>query len=398
MLELEGTEVLDLTQGMAGPYCTMLLADAGAHVTKVEPLDGDYARRMAPVVDGESAVFLGLNRNKRSIAIDLRGSKSGAILGRLARRAAIVVEDLGQDVTTRLGLNYETLSKDRPIIVYCSISDFGDRGPLAGAPGSELVLQALTGCWAGLGAVHDEPIRVGADIAEINTGGMAFSGILAAIFHRLASGQGQRVSISKFATIMHLRSSMFAARTDPDEWTGRNLSFQLAPRDFGWQTKDKAIFFSLWRGNQEDTDQLLIALGLEQWASHPRFGGGARDVVGLGLHVAEFRHVWEEAFEDKTSEEVTSLIQQAGGGATPVNNYEEVFAHPQIGALNLVREMEHPELGRVKALGSPWEFSNIEESPLEPPPRLGQDTERILQELRYSRREIEAFRNEAVVR
>jgi len=181
---LAGFRVIDLTEGICGPFTSMQLADAGAEVIKVEPPNGDYARQIGPpFINGESAVFLSVNRNKKSVVLDYRRDDQHGILSRLAATADILIEDLGPGEADRLGFGYSQLSSQNPRLIYCAISPFGEEGPLKDLPGSELVIQAMAEYTASLGRIGDPPIRVGADVACINTGIFATQAILAALFH-----------------------------------------------------------------------------------------------------------------------------------------------------------------------------------------------------------------------
>jgi CoA:oxalate CoA-transferase len=193
---LAGFRVVDLTEGICGPFASMQLGDAGAEVIKVEPPKGDYARQVGPpFVNGESAVFLSLNRNKKSVVVDYRQDQR-SILKSLAATADVFLEDLGPGEAERLGFGYSELSHRNPRLVYCAISPFGEEGPLKHIPGSELVVQAMAEYTASLGRIGDAPIRLGADVASLNTGIFTAQGILAALFHREHSGH---VSVSRSA-------------------------------------------------------------------------------------------------------------------------------------------------------------------------------------------------------
>ncbi len=251
---LVGFRVLDLTQGLCGPFCTMQLGDGGAEVIKIEPPAGDFARRMGPPFVGEeSAGFLSLNRNKRSVVLDLNSASGRDAVSRLARDADILVEDLGLGAANKIGLGYDQLSRINPKLIYCAISAFGEEGPLRDAPGSELVVQAMAEYTASLGRIGDPPVRAGADIASLNTGIFAAQAILAALFHRIRTGEGQRVTVSEFGSLLHMRGIMWTSMSDPDEWYGFHLDHYTKPPDYGYQAQDGALYFILRRGNSEDS-------------------------------------------------------------------------------------------------------------------------------------------------
>src|SRR5438552_2168930 len=269
---LAGFRILELSQGLCGPFCAMQLGDGGAEVIKVEPASGDYARRIGPpFIGGESAVFLSLNRNKKSIVVDLCKPDGVQLLKRLAGTADVLIEDLGPGTAAKIGIGYESLAPSNPRLVYCAISPFGEEGPLKDVPGSELVVQAMAEYTASLGRIGDPPVRVGADIASLNTGIFATQAILAALFHRERTGQGQRVAVSQFGSLLHLRGIMWHSMSDPDDWYGFHLDHYSNPPDYGYQAKDGGLYFILRRGSTEDWDRLVVELGMEHILADPRF-------------------------------------------------------------------------------------------------------------------------------
>src|SRR5579863_7706765 len=304
---LDGFRVIDLTQGLCGPFCTMQLGDAGAEVIKIEPPEGDFARRMGPpFVGDQSAVFLSLNRNKKSVVLDLETPAGRDAVAHLAREADVVVEDFGPGAAEKFGLGYSQVRDANPKVIYCSITPFGEEGPLRDDPGSALVVQAMAEYTASLGRIGDPPVRVGADIASLNTGIFAAQAILAAIFHRIRSGEGQRVAVSQFGTLLHMRGIMWHSMTDPDDWYGFHLDHYTKPPDYGYKTKDGAVYFILRRSNSEDWDRLVLELGMEKVFDDPRFGDYGRAATSIGRYATEVKPIWEEAFKDRTSAEIRS--------------------------------------------------------------------------------------------
>jgi crotonobetainyl-CoA:carnitine CoA-transferase CaiB-like acyl-CoA transferase len=396
--ELEDVKVLDLTTGIAGPYCTMLLGDGGAEVIKLEPPTGDSSRGMPPFVNGESATYLALNRNKKSVAIDISSPEGQAVVLELAKQVDIIVEDLGNRETQRLGLDYETIQRLNPQVVYCSISDFGDHGPLADQPGSELVLQAMTEIPASLGVIGEPPLRLGADLGEMNTGLIAFDGALAAYYYRLLHGVGQRVSSNKMVSLLHHRATFWAAQSNPDEWYGFHLDSYVKPPDHGYQAQDLPVYFNLRRGTQESFDSLLLQFGMDEAFGDPRFENGGRDAVGTGRYSHEVKTLWENAFQNFSAEQVVAMVKAADGEAVPVNNLDTLYHHPQMPHFNVLREIEHPTAGTVQVIGEPWQFSNLSQAQLERPPLLGEHTLEVLSGLGYSAADVEALVARGVAR
>jgi crotonobetainyl-CoA:carnitine CoA-transferase CaiB-like acyl-CoA transferase len=376
---LDGFRVIDLTQGLCGPFCTMLLGDAGAQVIKIEPPVGDFARRMGPpFVGGESAVFLSLNRNKKSVVLDLETSVGREAAALLACSADILVEDFGPREAERFGLGCARLRSRNQKLIYCSITPFGEDGPLRAAPGSELVVQAMAEYTASLGRLGDPPVRIGADVASLNTGIFAAQAILAALFHRIRTGEGQGVAVSKLGSLLHLRGIMWHAMSDPDDWYGFHLDHYTNPPDYGYQTKTGALYFILRRGSSEDWDRLLMELGMEEVLADPRFDDYGRVATSIGRYATEVKPIWESAFENRTREEIIDLVKSVGGDAVPMMDYPSLLAHPQVAALGAIAEIDHPTAGRLKTVRPVARFSETKESLRMPPPTLGQHTEEVL--------------------
>lgn len=395
---LSGFTVVDLTQGLCGPFASMRLGDAGAEIIKIEPLTGDAARAMGPPFVGtESAVFLSLNRNKKSVALDLRQSQGQEIVRRLAARADVLLEDLGPGEAEKLGLGYGDLRAAHPRLVYCAISAFGEDGPLRDIPGAELVIQAMADYTNSLGRIGEPPVRLGTDVASLNTGIFASQAITAALFHRARTGEGQRVAVSMLGTLLHLRGIMWTAMTDPDDWYGFHLDSYTKPPDEGYRTKTGRVFFGLRRGSTEDWDRLMLSLGLEEYINDPRFAGFGREATSIGRYAAEVKPIWERAFARLTNGEVIRLIHEFNGDAVPFMDYPTLFAHPQVQALDIVREIDHPTVGAFQTIGPVWRFSETPAQIHAPPPLLGQHTEEVLTALGMSREEIRQLRTLRVI-
>jgi crotonobetainyl-CoA:carnitine CoA-transferase CaiB-like acyl-CoA transferase len=376
---LDGFRVIDFTQGLCGPFCTMQLGDGGAEIIKVEPPAGDFARRMGPPFIGEeSAVFLSLNRNKKSVVLDLETAHGRKAALQLARSVDVLVEDFGPDGAERIGLGHAQLREANPKLVYCSITAFGEDGPLRHATGSELVVQAMAEYTASLGRIGEKPVRVGADVASLNTGIFAAQAILAALFHRLRTGEGQRVAVSEFGSLLHLRGIMWHSLSDPDDWYGFHLDHYTAPPDYGYQAKDGSLYFILRRANSEDWDRLVLELGMEQVLADPRFGDYGRAATSIGRYAAEVKPIWEKAFHDRTRDEIISLVHSIGGDAVPFMDYPALIAHPQVAALGAITEIDHCSAGKFKTMRPVARFSETRESIRLPPPKLGHHTKEVL--------------------
>jgi crotonobetainyl-CoA:carnitine CoA-transferase CaiB-like acyl-CoA transferase len=390
---LSGYTVIDLTQGLCGPFGSMRLGDAGAEIIKIEPLTGDFSRAMGPPFIGDdSAVFLSLNRNKKSIILDIHKPEGQEIVRRLVAQADVLLEDFGPDEAEKLGIGYEVLRELNPNLVYCAISAFGEEGPLRNLPGAELVIQAMADYTNSLGRIGESPVRLGTDVASLNTGIFASQAVTAGLFHRVRKGEGQRVSVSMLGTLLHMRGIMWTAMTDPDDWYGFHLDHYTKPPDHGYKTKDGHVYFGLRRGNSEDWDRLLLSLGMVESLSDPRFAGFGRDATSIGRYAAEVKPIWEQGFKEMTNEEVVRLIHEFNGDAVPFMDYPALFSHPQVQALNVVHEIDHPTAGKFKTIGPVWQFSDTPAKVQSPPPTLGQHTAEILEKLGVSHNELQRLR------
>lgn len=390
--------VIDLTQGLCGPFGAMRLGDAGAEIIKVEPLGGDASRTMGPpFIGGESAVFLSLNRNKKSLGLDITTADGQQIVRRLVEKADVVLEDLGPGEAEKLGLGYDSLQAVNPKLVYCAISAFGEEGPLRQLPGAELVVQAMADYTNSLGRIGEPPVRLGTDVASLSTGVFVSQAVTAGLLHRARTGEGQRVSVSMLGTLLHMRGIMWTAMSDPDDWYGFHLDNYTKPPDEGYKTKDGHVFFSLRRGDSEDWDRLLISLGMEEALADPRFEGFGREATGVGRYVAEVKPIWEKAFSTLTNDEVVRLVHEFQGDAVPFTNYPTLFTYPQVKELDVVEEIEHPTAGTFQTIGPVWRFSETPAQVQSPPPTLGQHTDAILHRLGYSPDEVQRLRTARVI-
>ncbi len=395
---LDGFTIIDFTQGLCGPFASMRLADAGAEVVKIEPLTGDAARTMGPpFIQDESAVFLSLNRNKKSIALDVTKPEGREIAQKLIARAAVVLEDFGPGRAEKLGLGYEDLNQTNPTLVYCAISAFGEEGPLRDQPGAELVVQAMADYTHSLGKIGDAPVRLGTDVASLNTGIMASQAVTAGLFHRVRKGAGQRVAVSMLGTLLHMRGIMWTAMTDPDEWYGFHLDHYTRPPDEGYKTKDGYVYFGLRRGNSEDWDRLMLTLGLEEHIADPRFEGFGREATSIGRYAPEVKPIWEQAFQQLTNADVVKLVHEFHGDAVPFNNYPALCAHPQVAELDILKEVDHPAGGRFRTIGPVWRFADTPAEIKTSPPTLGQHTDEVLTGLGMREADLQQLRAARIV-
>ncbi len=382
---LEGFTVLDLTQGESGPSCGMLLGDAGADVIKVEPLEGDWARQLGPpFVDGDSGFFIGLNRNKRSIALELANPQGKEILLKLIAKADVFIESFRPGVIGEMGFGYEHLNRVNPRLVFCSISPYDQTGPYAQRPASDLVLQGMAGYHRFHGVVGEEPIRLGFNFAGVVADYYACQAIVAAILWRYRSGLGQKVETSMLRAMIASQHNQLISDSDPDKETantGFNVS-HLLPPNTGYKTKDIPILFSFTRTGQKDAwERFCRSAGVpEEIISDPRFSTEEKRRASE----AQLRPYYEEAFKNKTAAEVMRLLDAVDAVCAPVHNYDTLFTDPNILAEEMKLEMNHATAGKMDTFGLAWKLTKTPGSVRLAPPKLGQHTLEILSSVGYS--------------
>ncbi len=394
-LPLEGMTVLDLTQIIAGPFCTLLLADMGADVIKIEkPQGGDDTRHLGRhFINGQSAAFLVVNRNKRSLVLNLKTPQARDILRCLASRADVVVENFRPGVMERLGLDYERLKDLNPFLIYCTISGFGSTGPYKDRGGFDLVTQGMSGIMSVTGIPGSPPVKVGVPITDLSAGMYAAYGILCAYISRLRTGQGQLVDTSLLeAGIAYTfwESGEFFATGESPQPLGS--AHRLSAPYQALRTKDGYI--NVGAANQANWERLCCALGHEELLTDPRFAANPDRLNNREELVA----LLEETLSSESSEHWLEVLEKGGVPSGPLYNMAGVYSDPHVLARNMLVEIEHPEAGRIKNIGIPVKLSQTPGSIRLPPPLLGQHTDQILSSFGYSQEEIEAFRAEGIVK
>ena len=393
-LALEGVKVLDLTQIMAGPYCTMMLADMGADVVKVEkPNGGDDTRRMGPpFIEGESAAFLGINRNKRSIVIDLRSDAGRELAQRMARGSDILVQNFRPGALERMGLGYEQVREINPALVYCTISGFGATGPYARRGGFDLVTQGMSGLMSVTGHSGGPPAKVGVPICDLNAGMFGAIGILTAYINRLRAGQGQHVDTSLLEggiAYTFWESAMYFATGDIPEPKGS--AHRLTAPYQAFETSDRYV--NIGAANQANWERLCVAIGRDELVTDPRFVE-PRDRMN---NVDELVSTLEGTFAQHTSDHWLEILEAANVPAGPINDLAQVYDDPQVRAREMMVEIDHPVAGRVKNIGIPIKLSETPGRFQRPAPTLGQHTDEVLTELGCSDDEIDKLRTGGAV-
>ena len=393
-LALEGVKVLDLTQIMAGPYCTMMLADMGADVVKVEkPNGGDDTRRMGPpFIEGESAAFLGINRNKRSIVIDLRSDAGRELAPRMARGSDILVQNFRPGALERMGLGYEQVREINPALVYCTISGFGATGPYSHRGGFDLVTQGMSGLMSVTGHPDGPPAKIGVPICDLNAGMFGAIGILTAYINRLRTGQGQHVDTSLLEggiAYTFWESAMYFATGDIPEPKGS--AHRLTAPYQAFETSDGYV--NIGAANQANWERLCAAIGRDELVADPRFVE-PRDRMN---NVDELVSTLEGTFVQQTSDHWLEILEAANVPAGPINDLAQVYDDPQVQAREMMVETDHPVAGRVKNIGIPIKLSETPGRFQRPAPTLGQHTDEVLTELGCSDDEIDKLRTGGAV-
>ncbi len=393
-LPLSGMVVLDLSQIMAGPVCTMLLADMGADVIKVERLQGgDDARRMGPpFIQGWSAGFLAVNRNKRSLALDLRNPEGKEVFLELLGTADALVENFRPGVMERLGLDYGSLAAVRPSLIYCSISGFGGTGPYASRGGFDLVAQGMSGLMSITGHPGSPPAKVGVPITDISAGLMAANGILCGYIHALKTGQGQQVDTSILeAGIAYTvwESAVYFAEGEVAGPLGS--AHRLSAPYQAFRTSDGHI--NLAAPTQPTWESLCRAMGLEALTTDHRFATPADRKV----NEAELAALLEETFAGKPTEYWLEALEAAGVVAGPIYDMGQVYRDPQVKARQMMVDLEDPDLGTLHNIGIPVKLSATPGRINRRAPALGEHSREVLLEAGVSTERIEELVNKSVV-
>ena len=375
---LAGMLVVDLTRVLAGPYCTLVLADLGARVIKVEaPGRGDDARAIGPFVGGASAYFLSLNRGKESIALDLRDAGDRGVFERLLARADALVENFRPGVLERLGFGWESLHARWPRLVLARVSGFGQTGPYAERPAYDVVVQGMGGVMSLTGHPGGPPARVGTSTGDITAGLFTAIGVLSALVERAATGLGREVDVAmldcQVATLENAIARYQATGEVPGPLGTRHPS--IAPFQ-AFATRDGHVVVAA--GNDALFAKLCAALGRPELASDPRFTSNERRT----RHVDELARELGATLAARPSAEWLALLGAAGIPCGPLNDVAAVLADPQVRARNMVVEVDDPAVGRLALAGNPVKLSGIPDPPTRPPaPGLDEHRAAILREL-----------------
>ena len=391
---LLGLHVLDFSQAAAGPFCGQHLGDLGATVTKVEPPSGDMIRGVDDAAGrGLGTYFMGLNRNKRFLRLDLGDPRGRAVARRLAGTADVLLENYRPGVMARLGLGYDELSAENPRLVYTSITAFGERGPLRDTPGMDIIVQGFAGLMGVTGSEAGPPVKVGAPVADLATGYAAAMATTAALYERERSGQGQRVSLSLLGVVVSLLSNVATGHLLTGEEVPRMGSAhpQLVPYQAFRASDDNYLVIGIL--NERFWEKLVRLLNDEAVSSDPRFRTNGTRVE----HRQELIERLDLLFSKRTASEWARLCEQHDVPYTRVNSLGDLFRHPQAHAEGLVVEVSHPDLGPVPTVAQPARFDRTSASYHAPPARLGSHSEQVLAAHGFSASEIAHLQSEGVV-
>ena len=391
---LSGRKVVDLTRALAGPLCTMWLGDMGADVIKIErPGHGDDTRSWGPPFAGtESAYYLGVNRNKRSITLDLSGEEGLNVLRQLVREADIVVDNFKIGTLDRWGLTDKWFDGNAPAVVRCTISGYGSSGPKARLPGYDFILQAETGLMSITGEVDGEAMKVGVAMVDICTGMLGTISVLGALDAATRTGRGQRTEISLHDTGIQMLANVAANHLVSGEEAARlgNGHPNIVPY-CTYPTSDGDLALAI--GNDSQFARFAKLVGQPAWANDPRFIQN-QDRVKNRLIVDR---MVAEVMATKTRAEWLEALEPAGIPAGPINSVSEALASNQTMARQMVAEVEHPNLGTLRVPGIPFQFFGTPARVHLPPPRLGQHTREILRELNIDENAIAALTESGTV-
>ncbi|KAF9114758.1 hypothetical protein BGW39_003261, partial [Mortierella sp. 14UC] len=385
-LPLDGLRILDLTRVLAGPYCTQILGDLGAEVIKVEnPNGGDDTRAWGPpftgnqdthIDRGESAYFLSVNRNKKSITVNFRTKEGQEIIHDLVKKSDILVENYVPGKLEKYGLGYEQVKKLNPKLIYASITGYGQTGPYATRPGYDCIIEAEAGLMHITGESTGPPVIVGVAVTDLTTGLYAHGAIMAALLARAKTGRGQHIDCSllesQIATLSDIGSSYLISGQEPRRWGASHpmiVPYQAFP------TRDSRIMIS--GGNDGQFKTLCRILGLEHLPTDIRFRTNSDRVK----HRDELIKIMTEKLQEHDNQHWLKALEGQGVPFAPINDFAHTFAHPQVVARKIIQEVEHPKAGKIKLIGIPVKYSESKPSVRLPPPLLGQHTQEILRDV-----------------
>ena len=393
---LEGIRILDLSWILSGPFATMILSDLGAEVIKVErPGSGDLARGNGPFIDGESSYFISLNRGKKSLTLDLQTPQGKEVFLKLVKKADVVVENFVPGTMKRLGLDYEVVKKQNPKIIYASVSGFGQTGPFAQTRALDIIIQAMGGMMSITGEPDGPPLKPGASLGDITAGLFTVIGITSALFEREKSGKGQVLDISmldcQLAVLENAFARYFATGEVPQRLGTRHPVFTPFQT---FETSNSQIALAIVGGTRNQWPLFCAAIGHLELMDDARYQTGESRTQ----HYDKLEPVLNQAMKTKTTDQWLKELSELGIPCGPINNIAQAASHPQVKAREMITEVPHPRLGKVKLINSPIKLSRTPASVKKASPDLGQDTRGILSKLlQMSDSEIDRLREDGVI-
>ena len=393
-LSLDGIRVIDLSRVIAGPLCGAMLGDMGADVIKIEDIvGGDESRRWSPQTQGESPAFVANNRNKRSIALDLKHADGKALFMQLVRRADVVLENFRTGTMERLGLGYEVLARENPRLIYCSISAFGRTGPKAQSAGYEALMQAYSGVMSITGEEDGAPVRCGISALDILTGTASAFGIVNAVLMRQKTGRGQCVEgslLDSAISLLNFQAQGYLLAGVVPKAMGSAHPSLVPYRNFRCRD-DQWVFIAA--GNDRLWQRLARAVGQPQLGADPRFS----DNVSRVAHRDALETLLADCLMQRDRDDWLAHFELEGVPATPVNTVAQALRDPQAATRPVLRRTSHPTLGEIDVVGLPLRFSDAQVLPNRPAPRYSEHAQEILHELGYDSQQIAGFRHEGVL-
>ena len=392
---LQGLRIIDLSMMLAGPSGSMLMGDLGAEILKVEPLDGDETRESPPYFYGEnSAYFWSINRNKKSIAINLKSPEGRQVLYDLVKKSDVVYDNYRPGVLERLQIDYENLKKYNPKIICCSISTFGYNGPYRDRPGYDLIVQAMSGGMSITGEPGGSPVRAGIPLGDLVGGLLAVHGILAAYIHRQKTGEGQRLEVSLLDGQVYLLTYVAQYYFHSGKIPG--------PIGSGHQTlvpyqafKTKDIQIVVVAHQDHHFQRLCKAIGKPEWAEDPRFSTRVKRLENKSILIP----MMESHLMTRPGDEWLEAIHKAGVPAGPINTLDRVLSDPQVLAREMVVEIDGPAKDKIKTIGNPLKMEKTPVNTFTRPPRLGEHTRELLTNiLGYSPEKIDGLKQKEAIK
>ncbi len=387
---LKGVRVIDMSRIIAGPYCSMILGDFGAEVIKVEqPQIGDESRAWGPPWLKEvSAYYIAVNRNKKSLTLNLKKPEGAQILKGLVKKGDVLLENFRPGTMEELGLGYEALREINPRLIYCDISGYGTDGPYRDKPGVDVIVSAIGGLMAITGEPDGKPVKVGVPLIDVMAGLYAFGSITSALYLRDKTGRGQRISVNllamQLATLINIGSNFLNGGVLPQRWGSAHPN--IVPYE-AHRAKDEYLLFGVL--NERMWKSFCEMIAMPELQEDPRFSRNADRIKNRQC----LGEVIDRKMQEKTVDEWVALFDKAGIPCGPINTFDRAFQDPQVLHLGLVKEVNHPHYGKARVVGPPATFSESEIKIQAPPPLLGEHNEEILTGLLgYSREKVEELK------